>query len=189
MNTPPAEITRVLQHASDGDQAAADQLWSLVYSELRRIASRELMSERADHTFGTTSLVHEAYLKMVDRTRLDWKNRKHFYASACRAMRQILVDHARRRNAVKRQTQKNKAPLDEAITMSVSRSQELVELDEALALLLEHDERLGQLVELRFFGGLTVDETADLLGISKRTAERDWKKARAYLYEFMQNDQ
>ncbi len=177
------EITQILLDAYDGDEDAANKLWEMVYRELQQIAHRELRRERPDHTLSTTALVHEAYLKLVDHTRITWRNRAHFFALACRAMRRILVNYARDRNVQKRQTQKHKVPLDEAMLMAEERSEELVALDEALTRLAARDERLGQVVECRYFGGFTTKETAEVMGISTRTVERDWERARAYLYK------
>jgi RNA polymerase sigma factor (TIGR02999 family) len=182
------EITRALLEAGDGDEAAAGRLWAMVYEELRQIAHRELLGERRGHTLSTTALVHEAYLRLVDQTRITWQNRSHFFALSCKAMRRILVDFARRRNAEKRQAQKEKVPLEEAAMMATSRSAELVALDEALERLSARDPRLGQVVECRFFGGLSVKETAEVLGIAKRTVERDWSRALAYLQRALHPD-
>ena len=183
MATPPHEITQALLDARNGDAEAAGRLWHLVYEQIKSIAHRELRGERTGHTLATTDLVHEAYLKLVDQTRIEWRDRAHFYALACIAMRQVLVEHARRRNAEKRRAQKEKAPLEEALTMAVSRSEELVALDEALERLAARDARLARVVECRFFGGLSVEETARVLGLSERTVVRDWERARAHLYE------
>ncbi len=183
METQEQEITQILLDAYDGDEDAANQLWDAVYQELQRIAHRELRGERPGHTLNTTALVHEAYLKLVDHTRITWRNRAHFFSLACRAMRRILVNYARDRNRQKRRTQKHKVPLDEAMVMAEERGEELVALDEALTWLAARDERLGQIVECRYFGGLTTRETAEVIGTSTRTVERDWERARAYLYK------
>lgn len=182
------EITQVLLNAYNGDDAAEEQLWTMVYPAMREIAHRHLFGEDRGQTLSTTALVHEAYLKLVDQTRCTWQNRAQFFALACRAMRRILVDHARHRNAQKRQAQKNQVPLDEAAAMAASRSEDLIALDEALTRLSEIDERLGKVVECRFFGGLSVEETARVLGISARTVARDWKRAQTHLYQALRPD-
>jgi RNA polymerase sigma factor (TIGR02999 family) len=181
------DVTQALL-AVAGDEEAADRLWALVYDGLRRIAHRALRGERPGHTLATTALVHEAYLRLVDDTRISWRDRAHFYALACRAMRHILVDYARQRNAQKREGRKHEVPLEEALDMAADRSEDLVALDEALEQLSARDERLGQVVECRFFGGLSSAETAEVLGSSLRTVERDWSRARAYLYQALRAD-
>ncbi len=182
------DITQLLLQVGSRNGGAAEQLWAMVYEELRQMAHRELLGERKDHTLSTTALVHEAYLKLVDQTRITWQNRAQFFSIACRSMRRILVDYARRRNADKRQMQKNKVPLDEALDMAEQRSEDLVALDEALTRLAAKDERLGQLVEYRFFGGFTTQETAELMEISVRRVERDWRRAKAYLHQALRQD-
>ncbi len=183
------DITQVLLDAYGGDKAAQEHLWAVVYPALREMAHRELIGERRGQTLTTTALVHEAYLKLVDQTRITWQNRAQFFALACRAMRRILVDHARRRKAQKRQAQQNQVPLEEAAVMAESRSEELVALDEALTRLARRDERLGQIVEYRFFGGFSVDEIAEILGVSARTISRDWKRAQTHLYRALRPDE
>ena len=161
----------------------------MVYGALRQIARRELIKEHHPQTLSSTGLVHEAYFKLVDQTRIEWHNRAHFFAIACKAMRQILVEHARARNALKRQGSKRKVALEEARVMAERRSEDLIALDEALTRLATFDERVAQVVEYRFFGGLTSQETAEVMGISKRTADREWRRAKAYLYEALEMDQ
>jgi RNA polymerase sigma factor (TIGR02999 family) len=175
------DVTQALL-AAGGDEAAAARLWALVYDGLRRIAHRALHDERRHHTLATTALVHEAYLRLVDETQVSWQDRAHFYALACRAMRRILVDYARQRRAQKRGGRQQAVPLEEALVMAAGRSEDLVALDEALDRLATHNARLGQIVECRFFGGLSSAETAEVLGTSLRTVERGWGRARAYLY-------
>ncbi len=182
------DITQVLLDAYGGDPNAADRLWGLVYTQMREIAHRELFGEQRGQTLSTTALVHEAYLKLVDQKRCTWQNRAQFFALACRAMRRILVDHARHRDAQKRLTQKNQVPLDKAVAMAEERSENLIALDEALTQLAARDERLGRLVECRFFGGLSVEETAEVLGISARTVARDWNRAQVHLYRALRSD-
>jgi RNA polymerase sigma factor (TIGR02999 family) len=158
-----------------------DRLFPLVYDELRRIAHRHLQGERPGHTLGTTGLVHETYLKLVDHTRIQWRDRGHFFRVASWAMRRILVDYARSYRALRRGGGQERIPLDDEIA-TVQRGETLVALDEALDRLAAVDERLSQVVECRYFGGLTTEETAEALGISTRTVERDWTKARSWLH-------
>jgi len=177
------DITQILVDAGHGDEAARNQLWDKVYEELFRIAQRELQRERPGHTLSASDLVHEAYLKLIDHTRISWRNRSHFYALSCEIMRRILIDYARRRSAGKRAGRKDQVQLDEALHMSIDRSERLLELDEALVTLSVFDARLGKVVECKFFGGLSTAETAQALGTSIRTVERDWHRARAYLHQ------
>ena len=181
-------VTQILLDAYDGDPAAADRLWAAIYPELRQMAHRELFGERRGQTLHTTALVHEAYLKLIDQRRCTWQNRAQFFALACKTMRRILVDHARHRNAQKRQGRKNQVALEDAAVMATARSEELLALDEALTRLAQRDERLADIVECRFFGGLSVEETAEVLGISVRTVARDWKRAQTHLYRALRPD-
>ena len=163
-----------------------DRLFPLVYDQLRRIAHRRLQDERPGHTLGTTGLVHETYLKLVDQTRVEWRDRSHFFRVASMAMRRILVDYARRDRALRRGGGLDRVALDEdaaAIEASIdARGERLLALDEALERLAAVNERLSQVVECRYFGGLTEEETAEALGTSSRTVQRDWAKARGWLY-------
>jgi RNA polymerase sigma factor (TIGR02999 family) len=179
---PPDDVTRLLISLREGRREALNDLFPLVYEELRAIARRR-MPVGGEQTLGTTALVHEAYLKLFDHTRLTVNDRSHFYALAARAMRQILIDHARRRGAAKRGGDLRRLDLDDATIAVEDRAGELLALDEALQRLARLDERMGQVVELRFFGGLSVDETAEVLGVDPRTVKRDWRKARAVLYQ------
>src|SRR5262245_35732175 len=182
MMTPtPQEITRLLVAWSDGDEQAFTALMPLVYGELRRLASRRLGRERAGHTLQTTALVHEAYLRLVDQKEANWRNRAHFFAVAAQMMRRILVDYARSRNFAKRGGGAKQAPLDEAMVVSDERAADVVALDEALDALAGFDERKSRMVELRFFGGLSIEETAEVLGVSPGTVMRDWTLAKAWL--------
>lgn len=177
-----SEITSLLDDWRGGKHEAFDRLFALVYDELRSLASSYMRRERPDHTLQTTALVNEAYLKLVgDRNALP-QNRLHFFAVAAKVMRQILIDHARARRTEKRGGGTVKVSLDEAVVMSDERADELLALDEALTRLTEVDARKSQVVELRFFGGLTIEETAEFLGVSFNTAVRDWEMARAWLY-------
>ena len=174
-------ITDLLVQLRDGNPEAMDQLLPLVYAELRLMAHRQLNSERPGHTLGTTGLVHETYFKLVDQAQVEWKDRAHFLAVAARAMRRILVDYARRYRAVRRGGGLQRVPLTEDAT-AAERGEVLEALDEALERLAQLNHRLSQVVECRFFGGLTEEETAAALGVTARTVERDWAKARGWLY-------
>lgn len=177
---PGEEITRLLARASHGDRSAEEELYPIVYTEMRKMASFLLRRERPDHTLQPTALVHEVYLRLTGERSIEWENRKHFFAVAARTMRRILVDHARKSNAVKRKGMR--VTLESALAYSDEQAGELLELDEALERLAGWDPRQSQVVELRFFGGLSDEETARVLGISTRTVKRDWSMARAWLY-------
>ncbi|HLK51306.1 MAG TPA: sigma-70 family RNA polymerase sigma factor [Bryobacteraceae bacterium] len=177
-----AEATTLLTSATLGDAKAADQLVPLVYGELRRLAAHYLRGERPDHTLQPTALVNEAYLQLIDQKSNRWQNRAHFIGVAAQLMRRILVDHARAHRADKRGGRDVKVPLDAALVVSQQRSEELLVLDEALQRLAVQDLQQSRIVELRFFGGLSVEETAEVLGISTATVKRDWSVARAWLY-------
>ncbi len=165
-----------------GDRRALDRLLPMVYSELHGIAARQMRHERADHTLNATALVHEVYLKLMDQNKVSWQNRAHFYAIAARAMRQVLISYARKHNAEKRGGGAPNTLLDGKEIALGERADELLALDEALTRLAGFDERLAQVVEYRFFGGLTIEETAALLDVSTMTVKRDWNKAKAWLY-------
>ena len=175
------EVTGLLLAWSQGEQTALEQLVPLVYAELRRIAHRYLGGERPGHALETTELVNEAYLRLIDARQVDWQNRAHFFAISAKLMRRILVDSARSRNYLKRGGGALNVSLDEALTLSTERDQELVALDEALNSLSLMDARKGQVVEMRFFGGLSVEETAEVLKVSADTIRRDWKFAKVWL--------
>ena len=180
------DITRLLNQAADGDSVAGEQAWSAVYDEVRRIAHREL-KRRGGATLSTTGLIHEAYVKLASPDPGDVQNRSHFYALACRAMRQVLVDRARHRNAEKRGGGQAPVTLNaELVPAGPSPDAALLDLDEALGRLGRSHPRLVQVVECRFFGGLSFPETAEALGISLRTAEREWARARTHLYRMLQ---
>ena len=176
-------ITDYLLAARGGDREVMDRLFVSVYDELRRIAHHALSHERTDHTLGTTGLVHEAYFRLVDQTRVEWRDRGHFFGVASRAMRQVLVDYARRRGAVKRGGKVKVLALEEGMVPAEERAEALLAVDEALTRLSEHDAGLAQVVECRFFGGLTEDETAEATGSSVRTVQRQWRRAKAWLYQ------
>ena len=176
-------ITDLLLQLSVGDPSAMDRLFPLVYDELHRMARRALRREHLDHTLGTTGLVHEAYLKLVDQTRVGWRDRAHFFAVAALAMRRILVDYARRHRREKRGGGRRAVSLDESAISLDERAENLMALDEALTRLGALSPRLGRVVECRFFGGLTEEEIAEALGVTTRTVKRDWAKARGWLYQ------
>jgi RNA polymerase sigma factor (TIGR02999 family) len=174
-------VTLLLADLAGGSDSAANALFPLLYDELRRIASRQLRSERPNHTLSTTALVHEAYLRLVDQTRAQWVSRVQFLSVAARAMRRILVDHARRVQANKRGGGWERLDLEDVQIPIAERAQSLVTLDEALDRLSTLNPRLTQVVECRFFGGMTEEETALALGVTDRTVRRDWVKARGWL--------
>jgi RNA polymerase sigma-70 factor (ECF subfamily) len=175
-------ITDLLLQLRDGGPEAMDRLFPLVYEELRRIAHHRLQGERPDHTLGTTGLVHETYLRLVDQTRVEWRDRAHFFRVASWAMRRILVDYARRYRALRRGGGLRRMELEEDDAMVAERGERLVALDEALERLAGVSKRMSEVVECRYFGGLTEDETAEALGMTTRTVQRDWAKARGWLY-------
>jgi len=180
--SPQQEVTQLLVNWSNGNKAALDQLMPLVYQELRRIASGYLRRERPDHTLQTTALVNEAYMRLVDYSNLRWQDRAQFFALAAQLMRRILIDHARRYRYAKRGGGARKVSLDETAIISKERAADLVALDDALTSLAKIDPRKCQVVELRFFGGLSIEETAEVLKVSSMTVQREWRWAKAYLY-------
>jgi RNA polymerase sigma-70 factor, ECF subfamily len=180
MAPPDGEITQLLARMAGGDRQAEDQLLPLIYEQLRALAGHFLRSERPNHTLQATALVHEAYLRLVGIDQISWKDRAHFFALAARTMRRVLVDHARNVNAGKRRGVK--VSLESAIVYSEEQSGELLDLNEALDRLAEWDARMARVVELRFFAGLSEEETAEVLGVSGRTVKRDWKMAKSWLY-------
>ena len=178
---PKEEVTQLLIAYGQGDRQALDRLLPVVYSELHGIAARQMRRERADHTLNATALVHEVYLKLMDQNQISWQNRAHFFAIAARAMRQVLISYARKHNAEKRGGGTPNTLLDGKEIALGERADELIALDEALTRLAGFDERLAQVVEYRFFGGLTIEETAAVLDVSAMTIKRDWNKAKAWL--------
>lgn len=177
------EITELLAEWRDGNQSALDELYPLVYDELRRLARRYMSRERKGHTLQTTALIHEAYVRLVDQKNVQWANRSHFFAISAQIMRRILIDHARRHAYAKRGGGARQVSLEEAATVVPDHSEELLRLDEALKSLAEMDPRRSQVVELRYFGGLNNEEIAGVLHISENTVTRDWNMARAWLYQ------
>jgi RNA polymerase sigma-70 factor, ECF subfamily len=192
MTTPsPAqqEVTQLLGDWSGGDKGALEKLIPLVQPELHRLAHHYMSRERAGHTFQTTALLDEAYLLLVGNKKPSWQNRTHFVAAAAQLMRRIMVDHARERRSLKRGGGALKVTLDEAALVTETRSEELLALDEALEKLAAQDPRKSQIVELRYFGGLTVEETAEFLKQSQRTVEREWNMAKAWLYRALSGEE
>jgi RNA polymerase sigma-70 factor, ECF subfamily len=186
-NPPDHEITRLLESWNNGRQEALDELMPLVYQELRRMAKRYMSSQPSGHTLQTTALIHEAYLKLADNREKNWQNRAHFFAVAGQAMRHILVDHARSHKAEKRGGERQFISLEEVAVISTERAAEVVALDEALQNLTNIDERKARVVELRYFGGLSVEETAEVLKISANTVKRDWSFAKMWLLRELSN--
>lgn len=176
-------VTGLLVELTAGKTQALEALLPIVYGELRRLANNYLRRERADHTLQPTALVHEAYMKLIDQRNVKWQNRAHFFGVAANVMRRILVDHARKHNAEKRGGEFSKEQLEEAlVVVSDERSFELLALDEALENLAQMDPQKARIVELRYFGGLSVEETAEVMGVSEITVKRHWKLAKAWLY-------
>jgi RNA polymerase sigma factor (TIGR02999 family) len=181
------DVTSLLVASSKGDQEALNQLLPLVYDELRRLADRYLHRERADHTLQATALVHEAYLRLIDQ-RVSWANRAHFFGVAAEMMRRILIDYARSRQAAKRGSAGIKLSLDDVLEITDERAADLIALDEALKALAEFDAQKARIVELRFFGGLSIEETAAVLGLGTATITRQWRLAKAWLYHELSKD-
>lgn len=182
------EITLLLERWSSGEAGAADALFPVLYDELRRIAVTFARRERAGHTLQATAIVHEAYLRLVEQSGIAWRDRGHFLGMMGRVMRRVLVDHARERSRIKRGGQAEKVTLAEAAPLARGDDPDLIALDDALRGLAAVDPRLVSLVELRFFAGLTIDETARHLGVSPITVTRDWRRAKAWLYEELRRD-
>ena len=177
----PGDVSQLLRAWRNGDQGALERLTPIVYAELHRLARRYMRGERAGHSLQTTALVNEAYMRLVDYKRMQWQNRAHFFAVSAQLMRRILVDHARRHN-LKRGGGLKRVSLENIALVDNERGEDLVALDDAMMRLAEFDSRKAQVVEMRFFGGLSVEETAEVLRISAVTAMRDWSTARAWLY-------
>lgn len=183
-----ANITALLRSATDGGPEATDALMRAIYDDLRRIAGSHMRNERANHTLQPTALVNEAYVKLVGQHSADWKDRAHFFAVASLVIRRLLVDHARERNALRRGGDRSRIPLDMVSASAGGEGVDLLALDDALRMLGEIDPRQAKIVELRFFGGLTIDEVAEVLSIGKRTVDREWQCARAWLYAALSDE-
>jgi RNA polymerase sigma factor (TIGR02999 family) len=181
MKTASHQVTQLLVEWSNGNQAASERLMPLVYEELRRLAHQYMRRERPGHTLQTSALVNEAYLRLIDQKEVHWKNRAHFFGIAAQLMRRILVDYARRRRYQKRGGDARQVEFDEAMIVSPERAADVIALDDALKSLAEFDERKSQIVELRYFGGLSIEETAQVLAVSPGTVTRDWTLAKAWL--------
>jgi len=178
------DVTQILHRWQDGDEAALDELLRAIYPELRRVAARQLRGERAGHSLQPTAVAHDVYMRLVDQRRVTWQNRAHFLAIAARLTRRVLVDHARRRAAWKRGLGARHVPLDEIdVAAPASPETDLVALDDALRRLAALDPRQARVVELRFFGGLSIEDTAGVLGVSIATVKRDWITARLWLFD------
>ena len=182
------EVTELLLAWSQGDQCALEKLTPLVYAELRRLAAHYMMAERPGHTLQATALVHECFLKLVEASRVRWQDRSHFFAVSAQLMRRILVDFARSRDYIKRGRTAPHVSLDEALIVAEERSADLVALDDALQKLAAVDPRKSRIVELRFFAGMSVDETAEILNVSPETVLRDWKLAKVWLFREISNE-
>jgi len=177
------EVTQLLLDWGNGDKEALDKLVPAVYQELRRLASYYMRRERPGHTLQTSALVNEAYMRLIDYKRMHWQSRAHFFAVAAQAMRRILVEHARKRHFAKRGGGAAQVSLDEAATVSRKQAADLIALDDALTSLEAIDPRKSRIVELRYIGGLNIEETAEVLGISPATVQREWRSAKAWLYQ------
>jgi RNA polymerase sigma factor (TIGR02999 family) len=185
LDASPKEITQWLVQWRNGDRAALDQLMPLVYDELHQLADRYMRGERPDHTLQATALVHEAYLRLVELENIQWQDRAHFFAVAARMMRRVLVDYARHRRARNREASESTLPLDDVATLAQAQEPALLALDEALTSLEAIDPRKCHIVEFKFFGGLTNEESAEVLAVSPTTVEREWRLARAWLFHEM----
>lgn len=182
----PQQVTKLLHDWSQGNKAALDQLMPVVYQELRRLANSYLKGERSDHTLQATALIHEAYIRLIDQNTPQWESRAHFFGVAARLMRQILIDHARTRAAARRGGDQQRISLDDALLFSDDQAAELVAFDEALNRLSAFDERKCRIIEMRSFGGMSVEETAEALGVSVPTIKREMRLARAWLRRELQ---
>ncbi|MEE8169661.1 MAG: sigma-70 family RNA polymerase sigma factor [Phycisphaerae bacterium] len=188
MKPSPGDVTALLGSASGGDQNALAELLSVVYEELRKLAAGKMRVEPANHTLQPTALVHEAFLRLVGQEKVNWRDRTHFFGVAAEVMRRVLVDHARKRKSAKRGGGRPRIQLDEALVLFETHSADLLELDEALKQLAELDPQQARIVELRFFGGLSIKQTSDLLGISQSAVDRGWRISRAWLMKELGGD-
>jgi RNA polymerase sigma factor (TIGR02999 family) len=183
-----ASITKMLNQYQSGDRKVLDELFPVVYDELRRLARSRLQGERSDHTLQPTALVHEAYLRLIEQHSTNWQNRAHFFGLAAEMMRRILVNHAVKRNAEKRFGSQTKIALDDAIDVLAEREVDLVALNDALDKLAEFDAQQAKIIELRFFAGLKIEEVAEVLGVSESTVKREWRVAKAWLHDRLKSE-
>jgi len=183
------DVTGILIEFGNGSKKAYDQLFRTVYDELKEIAGKQLNYERKGHTYSKTDLVHEVFLKMVDKDQIDWKNRAHFYGVAAISMKQLLVDYARKRLSKKRGGKMVKNTYIDELIPADKDAESIIDLDEALHKLKEFDSRMAEIVEYRFYGGMTIEETAEFMKISESTVKRDWEKARGLLYKVLQKQE
>ncbi len=184
----PADITMLLRAAASGDRRDLDALMAAVYQDMRRLAASHMAAERRDHTLQPTALVHEAYVKLLDQRTTGWKDRLHFFSIAARIIRRILIDHARARQADKRGGEQTRVSLNDHEVATPGQDVDLLALDEALAELARLDEQQARIVELRYFGGCTIDEIAEVLSVGKRTVDRNWQAARAWLFDRLEDE-
>ena len=178
----PSDITRLLDAAGEGDPRAAQKLLPLIYDQLRKAAQKQMAEERPDHTLQATALVHEAYIRLVGSHQTVWENRAHFYVAAAEAMRRILIEHARKRGRIRRGGDRNRVPLNAIYLADEAHPEEIMSVSTAIRRLEGRDSRMAKIVRLRFFAGLSVEETATTLGVSDRTVRREWALARAWLH-------
>ena len=188
MHEVPADITLLLHAAASGQRESVDALMAAIYEDMRRLAARHMGGERRNHTLQPTAVVHEAYVRLIDQHKTDWKDRLHFFAVASRIIRRVLIDHARANEADKRGGDRTRISLTDQEIAGPSRDIDLIALDEALKELAEIDSQQSRIVELRYFGGCTVEEVAEVLQIGKRTVDRDWQAAKAWLFLRLEGD-
>ncbi len=184
-----AEMTELLRRSVDGDQAAAAQFMQTLYDDFRRVAAAQLRREPPGHTLQPTALVHEAFLRLIDQRQVTWQGRTHFIAVGAQAMRRVLVDHARAARRIKRGGERQRVELDERLTVSPRQTDDVLAIDEALERLAELDPRQAKIVELRFFGGMTNDEVAEVIGVSRATVDRQWRVIKAWLRQQLRDDE
>lgn len=182
MDEPQLNLTQLLHVASSGDRRNLDALMAAIYTDLHRLASRHMLAERRDHTLQPTAIVHEAYMRLIDQRNTSWRDRAHFFAVASTIIRRILLDHAREHKAAKRGGGRERVPIEVAAEVGSASNVDLIALDSALAELADVDPQQAKIVEMRFFGGLTIEEVAEVLGIGKRTVDRQWQCAKAWLF-------
>ena len=180
-----AEVTEILEAVSAGDRTSAAKLMDLVYDDMRKLARKYLAGPTPDHTLAPTAVVHEAFIKLIDQKRVDWRGRSHFFAAGAKAMRQILVDYARKRVSLKRGGDRQRIPIGPDVAISPKKDEDVLALNEALEELAKVDEQLARIVELRFFGGMTNAEVAEALGIAERTVKKKWTATRLWLRRYL----